>query len=808
MANWWDSAPKVDPFEAAISLEGLDPTRAAIARSIYQQESGSGRNTTTSNAGAVGGMQIIPGTFNRMADKGWDINDPLDNARAGVRYVNRLYELAEGDPRLTAAGYYGGEGAIPKAKAGQAVSDPRNPNAPNTLQYADQVASRLAPQQSDEAWWMNAPLAEGQGEAATSRGPDGVLRVEMGGTVPTAAEPVSDNSLVALGAGLGSGVGQVALGAQEWLGRGMRGLGMEQTGNWLVDDAQSGRRKLAGEIAPYKEVSPWAAGGGELAGNIAATWPVGGALAKGVKAAAPVLGRVVPGVVPQAEKLANALRSGGMNLGGSPAKTVAGQASNLATRMIGGAGTGAVSAGLVDPESAGAGAAVGAALPPVMMGVGKAAGAAGAALQPFFAGGQKTIVGNTLRDFADNPQAASSALKHAAEVVPGSAPTTAMAAGDAGLAALSRSMQGANLEYAGQLAARQTAQNQARTAALEAVAGNPGKLATAKAARDALTAPMRESVLDAAGQVPSESILRSIDRLISNPSNAGKLSQQALNEFKGRIAQFTQDGAIDARALYAIRKDIGDVLGGKLQGEAGNIRYASSQLIKVRELIDDAIDKASRAVAEPGTAVMPFGANIERAGMTGAAQGPRTSWKEYLKTYADESMPINQMEKLDDVLKRIQNSRVDQRGSLELSGAKLNNILKNEGADLAKVLSADQMALLRNLSADLNASQLAETAGRMVGSSTLQNLAQNNLLTQALGRTVGGSTPVQATLGRLLQLPYGMANKGIQEKLAEALLNPRQAAAMLADPKNSRIVEALRQLSAPAAKAVPVISAQ
>ncbi|MNK96457.1 hypothetical protein D3C87_1167370 [compost metagenome] len=205
---------------------------------------------------------------------------------------------------------------------------------------------------------------------------------------------------------------------------------------------------------------------------------------------------------------------------------------------------------------------------------------------------------------------------------------------------------------------------------------------------------------------------------------------------------------------------------------------------------------------------MPFGANIERAGMTGAAQGPRTSWKEYLKTYADESMPINQMEKLDDVLKRIQNSRVDQRGSLELSGAKLNNILKNEGADLAKVLSPDQMALLRNLSADLNAAQLAESAGRMVGSSTFQNLAQNNLMTQALGSRLGGSTPVQATLGRLLQLPYGLANQGIQEKLAQALLNPRQASALLADPKNSKIVEALQRLSAPTARAVPVISAQ
>lgn len=90
MANWWDFAPTVDPLDEAVAIEGLDPERAALARSIYQQESSGGRNTATSNAGARGGMQIIPDTFNRVADHGWNIDDPLDNARAGVRYVNKL----------------------------------------------------------------------------------------------------------------------------------------------------------------------------------------------------------------------------------------------------------------------------------------------------------------------------------------------------------------------------------------------------------------------------------------------------------------------------------------------------------------------------------------------------------------------------------------------------------------------------------------------------------------------------------------------------------------------------------------------
>lgn len=163
----WQNAPLVEsgnPLEQALQAEGITDARADIARSIYHQESGSGRNTKTSNAGARGGMQIIPATFNRMADKGWAIDDPVHNARAGVRYINALYTKAGGDPALTASGYYGGEGAITKARKGIAVSDPRNPKAPNTLQYGQQVAARIPktqpqPQQSSGSW-QDAPLVE------------------------------------------------------------------------------------------------------------------------------------------------------------------------------------------------------------------------------------------------------------------------------------------------------------------------------------------------------------------------------------------------------------------------------------------------------------------------------------------------------------------------------------------------------------------------------------------------------------------------------------------------------------------------
>lgn len=137
-----------NPFEVALAQEGITGVAADVARSIYTQESSNGTNTKTSNAGAVGGMQMLPSTFKSMADKGWDINDPVHNARAGIRFVNHLHGKSNGDPALTAVGYYGGPGAMNKARNGEAVSDPRNPNAPDTFRYADEVLNRMPNNQS------------------------------------------------------------------------------------------------------------------------------------------------------------------------------------------------------------------------------------------------------------------------------------------------------------------------------------------------------------------------------------------------------------------------------------------------------------------------------------------------------------------------------------------------------------------------------------------------------------------------------------------------------------------------------------
>ncbi|RST54091.1 hypothetical protein [Variovorax sp. DXTD-1] len=504
---------------------------------------------------------------------------------------------------------------------------------------------------------------------------------------------------------------------------------------------------------------------GQVGGEVLATLPVGGALGAGVRAAG------VATAAPRAVALGDAIASGGLRAGGA----------GLATRAAGGAISGGATAGLVNPDDAGAGAAIGAAVPLAVRGLGQVGRAIGGVARPFYGAGQDRIVGNALREFAADPDAARAALASASEVIPGSVPTAAMAAGDTGLAGLSRTVQATNPTYAAELTARQTAQNQARTAALDDVAGNPGKMSLAKQARDDLTGSMRDDVLKRAGDVAAEGILTQLDGMLANPDNAGQLAQQALGQFRNRIGSLAAaDGTVNARALYAIRKDINEVLGGKLQGEAGNLRYAAGQLKGVKSLIDDAIDTASRRTTLPGSReIGPLAQRVgpETGGVTSGSAQP--TWRQYLETYARESQPINQMEKLSDVLRTLQTGTVDTQGNAILSAAKLNNLLKNQGADLARELTPDQMGLLRRLQADLNASQLASNAGRAVGSNTVQNLASDGLLQSVVGRGLSGSPAAQGLAGRALNMVYGGANAQIQERLAQALLDPQRAAALM-----------------------------
>ncbi len=533
---------------------------------------------------------------------------------------------------------------------------------------------------------------------------------------------------------------------------------------------------------------------GKVGAEIAGTLGAGGAIAKPVQALAEA------GVAARAATpLANALSSGGMRAGNLAADaTMGAKAADMGARIAGGAVAGGASAALVDPESAAVGAGIGAALPPALAAAGKAGRVVGSAIAPFTQAGKDRIVGGVLRESASNPEAAMSALRAAPEMVPGSLPTTAAAAGDVGLAGLQRTVINRNPGIASEMAERASAQNGARSAALEEIAGNPGKIAAAEEARDLATGAMREAALDRAGNVQAGSLLGGIDRMLAEPGNAGLLVQRALRQVREQIGGQLQDGAVNARALYAIRKDINDVLGGKLQGESGNLRHAGSQLIGVKGMIDDAIEAASSRPPLPGG-----------SGLAGAAPGqPAASWREYLRQYSEMSRPIDQMRVLEDVLKGARVGTVDLQGNPNIAAAQLNRIMKNKGEELAKKLTPEQLQTLRNVQADLNASVLASTAGKAVASNTVQNLGSDRFLTEVMGRGLGGSGLVRGTLGRAVGFAAKPADAAIEARLGEAMMDPGTAALLMELAQRPDLLQRLGQSQAASigVRAVPAVA--
>lgn len=133
----------LSPIDMAIQQEELSGQEEKYVRALYGQESAGGVNSKTSNRGAIGGMQIQLGTFNSVAEANWDIHNPVHNARAGIRYALEGLDKAGGDYKKGAVYYYGGPSALKAFNEGIYYSDIKNPTAPDTNEYSDQIITRM-----------------------------------------------------------------------------------------------------------------------------------------------------------------------------------------------------------------------------------------------------------------------------------------------------------------------------------------------------------------------------------------------------------------------------------------------------------------------------------------------------------------------------------------------------------------------------------------------------------------------------------------------------------------------------------------
>jgi len=354
-------------------------------------------------------------------------------------------------------------------------------------------------------------------------------------SAPPVAKPAGPGAATAFVGGLGQGVGNAALGGQYWLGRGLRAAGdamsppetkrgmIARAGDWLINDANAGRAKLAREVeqAYGGADSPLAAGAGRIAGEVVSTLPVGGVLAAPLKSAA------AAGVAPRAlTQLAESVASGGFRAGGA----------GIATRAAGGAVTGGASAGLADPEAAATGAVIGGALPPGV----RAAGAAGNAL------------GRLVRGAPVSPEVAALAGRAAqlgidvpADRIANSRPLNALAA---------------SLNYvplSGRQAVERRMADQVAQAASRTIGQDTPNLTKAvRDARGALGAEF-DRVLKGTGVAFDEQLLQDTAGVMSRAGR--ELGEDAIRPLQAQVDDLFSKGAsgtIDGQAAYNIKRTL------------------------------------------------------------------------------------------------------------------------------------------------------------------------------------------------------------------------------------------------------------
>lgn len=510
--------------------------------------------------------------------------------------------------------------------------------------------------------------------------------------------------------------------------------------------------------APLMETTAGMAG--NIAGNVGMALAPGGAMMGAGKVASKLT---------QADALAQALMKGG--------KAVMAP-SSIPTAV----GVGATQ-GLIQPSTStgetmanmGFGTAGGAAVPSAM----RAGQVAKAAVEPFYASGQNQIVGRALNEATGGqvPQTMQ-ALRSAAPLIPGSFPTAGQAGNNAGLAALERTAVATDPVAMNQMQQRLAQQNEARVAALEGVSGAGGK-------REFFKENRRAAADELYGKARAQGI---------EPASLTPEAQANIADFQARVPEDVLSRA----------KEIAKISGVNMDNES-----SVQGLHWIKKAIDSKIDTAVRS----GDSEMARAYQGLQKTLLSGMDEVSPAYGEARRTFSAMSKPINEM----DVAQEITNKAVNPlRGTVQpaayaraLNDQTASRVTGMPNATLANTLSPESLGTMNAVKDDLVRSDFANTAGRGVGSDTVQKLAYSNLMAKSGLPNWMRDVPGAGVVGRMADIGYKRSNDEMRQKLAQALLNPQDTAALMeagiVTPQMQALMDGLRRGGAAVGVASPYL---
>lgn len=418
-----------------------------------------------------------------------------------------------------------------------------------------------------------------------------------------------------------------------------------------------------------------------------------------------------------------------------------------------------------------AGGALTGPLAPALRTVGQGAGRlVGSLVEPLTSGGQEKIVSRLLGDISGGYPV----RPDLTPIVPGSTPTLAESAGNAGISALERNVR-TNPLVAQRFAERQAQNSLARTNLFNSMAGDENSLTRLEDAREAATAGAREAALKGQTVLADvKPVLDTIDTILKGPEGKRREVVKALNDVRENLHDAQGNPETSAEILYGVRKDIGDLLSGKASTERSGAQVATAQLKDVQKALDETIQKVA-----PG-------------------------FKEYLKTYSDMSKPIDEQR----FLQSLKIADVDGKitlGRVNSAIDKIDTLRKKPGANEAKSVSDTTYEALKSLQADLKRERNIDL-GKARGSDSVQNL-----VTAGIAKAAGVPTDLAAAFGihpkaaavmGIGKLVFGSKNPQVLNRLATRLLEPGYAPAPVAPQPGNKLLRGAAKKVVPSASAV------